>query len=211
MKEIKEWKFKLNEYAIINENAKKGLPCDVGKFVGIYELLPPGLSFDYVVLDSKRELIRVKESELNKVPMSSWSGFLKIAHCKEVQNAYTYTKYKVLSCDFLKETCYVENECGKKSMWKFDELIFSKSEDENMSEEKLEYVVDNVNSPNHYTQGGIESIDYMKAKLSAEAFQGFLHGNVLKYISRSNYKNGVEDLKKAQWYLNKLVSEIEGN
>ena len=66
---------------------------------------------------------------------------------------------------------------------------------------------DNIN-PNHYTFGGIETIEYLKAKLTSEEFRGFLKGNVLKYVSRESEKNGVEDLKKAQWYLNKLV-EVE--
>lgn len=60
-------------------------------------------------------------------------------------------------------------------------------------------------NPNHYKTGGIETIDYLKAKLSEEAFEGFLAGNVLKYVSRYNDKNGVEDLKKANWYLARLI------
>lgn len=64
---------------------------------------------------------------------------------------------------------------------------------------------DAVNHPQHYTQGGIETIDYLKAKLTHEQYVGFLIGNVLKYVSRFNLKNGQEDLKKAQWYLNKVV------
>jgi hypothetical protein len=68
---------------------------------------------------------------------------------------------------------------------------------------------DIVNHPPHYKSGGIETIDYMKAKLSKEQFEGYLAGNVMKYISRYPHKNGVEDLKKAQWYLNKLI-ESEG-
>ena len=65
-----------------------------------------------------------------------------------------------------------------------------------------------VNSPDHYTTGGIEAIDYMQAKLSADEFQGYLKGNILKYISRSNQKGKIEDLKKAQWYLNKLIDVL---
>ena len=66
--------------------------------------------------------------------------------------------------------------------------------------------VDVVNQPPHYTVGGIETIDYLQAKLSPEAFKGFLHGNTLKYLSRADHKgNPQEDFKKAQWYLNKLV------
>lgn len=70
-------------------------------------------------------------------------------------------------------------------------------------------IKDMVNHPNHYTVGGIETIDFIQAKLSPEAFEGYLAGNILKYMTRYNHKNGVEDLKKAQWYLNKLVGVKE--
>jgi hypothetical protein len=67
-----------------------------------------------------------------------------------------------------------------------------------------------VNHPPHYTQGGIETIDYMKAKLTPEAFIGYLQGNCIKYLSRAAHKGmPVEDFKKAQWYLNKLVETLE--
>lgn len=65
---------------------------------------------------------------------------------------------------------------------------------------------DNVNSPSHYTQGGIETVDYIKAKLTKEQFEGYCIGNVFKYVSRYRYKGGVEDLKKARWYLTKLIA-----
>ena len=67
---------------------------------------------------------------------------------------------------------------------------------------------DAVNHPAHYTSGGIETIDYMKAKMSQEKFYGYLQGNVMKYISRYDNKNGLEDLKKANWYLTKLIEEM---
>ncbi|MFJ8268507.1 DUF3310 domain-containing protein [Peribacillus asahii] len=65
---------------------------------------------------------------------------------------------------------------------------------------------DVVNAPAHYTQGGIETIDYIQAKMSEEQFKGYLLGNVHKYTSRYQFKNGAEDLKKAQWYLNRLIA-----
>lgn len=71
--------------------------------------------------------------------------------------------------------------------------------------EKEGQVQDMVNHPDHYTVGGIETIDFIQAKLSPEAFKGYLTGNILKYITRFQHKNGLEDLKKAQWYLNKLI------
>ena len=60
---------------------------------------------------------------------------------------------------------------------------------------------DMVNSPPHYLTGGIETIDYIKAKLTAEEFKGYLRGNVLKYASR---KKGGDDMGKAAWYADRL-------
>lgn len=70
---------------------------------------------------------------------------------------------------------------------------------------------DLVNAPAHYTIGGIETIDYLRAKLTAQEFAGYCRGNVLKYISRCNHKGGVEDLRKARLYLDWLIeTEITG-
>jgi|TARA_E500000318_G_scaffold56492_1_gene52545 hypothetical protein len=70
---------------------------------------------------------------------------------------------------------------------------------------------DVVNSPSHYTSGGIECIDYLKDNLPLEAFHGYLEGNVKKYLHRWRYKQKpVQDLKKAQWYLANLIAELEG-
>ena len=69
---------------------------------------------------------------------------------------------------------------------------------------------DPVERPAHYTVGGIETIDYIKAKLSQEEFEGYLRGNILKYISRAPHKNGQEDLRKARWYLDRLIKQLEG-
>lgn len=68
---------------------------------------------------------------------------------------------------------------------------------------------DPVNHPQHYTNGGIECIDCIQASLSAEAFRGFLKGNIEKYIFRYDKKNGLEDLRKARWYLERLIKETE--
>jgi len=65
--------------------------------------------------------------------------------------------------------------------------------------------VDKIN-PNHYKTGGIETIDYIQAKLTQEQFKGYLTGNVIKYLSRHQQKNGQEDLLKARWYLNRLLA-----
>ena len=68
---------------------------------------------------------------------------------------------------------------------------------------------DMVNSPPHYTQGGIETIDYMKAYSTKEEFCGHLRLTAIKYLSRSGKKdNHLQDLEKAQWYINKLIIEM---
>lgn len=64
-----------------------------------------------------------------------------------------------------------------------------------------------VEHPSHYNQGGIEVIDMIKASLTPEEYAGFCKGNILKYIMREKYKNGVEDQKKAQKYLEWLIEQ----
>ncbi len=64
--------------------------------------------------------------------------------------------------------------------------------------------MDKIN-PDHYKTGGIETIDFIKAKLTGEQFKGYLAGNVIKYLSRFERKAGEEDLQKARWYLNRLL------
>ena len=65
--------------------------------------------------------------------------------------------------------------------------------------------MDNVNRPAHYADKQIEVIDYMRDTLTAEQLEGYCRGNVIKYISRYDKKNGVEDLKKAEVYLKWLI------
>jgi hypothetical protein len=64
---------------------------------------------------------------------------------------------------------------------------------------------DMVEHPPHYNQAGVECIDAIMAATD-EGFEYYLQGNIIKYLWRYRYKNGVEDLKKAQWYLNKLIN-----
>mgnify|MGYP003137990260 FL=1 len=68
---------------------------------------------------------------------------------------------------------------------------------------------DMVNSPPHYNKAGIECIEAISAA-TADGYEYYLQGNIMKYVWRYRYKNGTEDLKKAQWYLEKLVEEVEG-
>jgi len=71
--------------------------------------------------------------------------------------------------------------------------------------ETRDLVKDNVNNPSHYGTGNIECIEYIEDFLTREEFIGYLRGNIAKYMHRWRYKNGLEDLEKAQWYHNKLI------
>lgn len=69
---------------------------------------------------------------------------------------------------------------------------------------------DPVNHPEHYTSGDVECIDAILAATGyLNGFNGFCTGNAIKYLWRWSLKNGVEDLKKAQWYINRLIKELE--
>jgi hypothetical protein len=68
---------------------------------------------------------------------------------------------------------------------------------------------DPVNSPSHYTHGGIETIDYIEAK---GLDKNFNLANVIKYVSRAGYKiSKVEDLKKAMFYLDREIRKLEAS
>ena len=61
-------------------------------------------------------------------------------------------------------------------------------------------------NPKHYQQGGIQPIDFIEAN-----GLGFNAGNVIKYVTRARFKNGAEDIRKAQWYLDRHLKEIEAD
>ena len=75
-------------------------------------------------------------------------------------------------------------------------------------DERADMVSDMVEKPPHYNQGGIECIEAIAVALGRDGFKGYLRGNVLKYLWRFEYKNGVEDLKKARWYLDRLLAVV---
>lgn len=63
---------------------------------------------------------------------------------------------------------------------------------------------DPVNNPEHYNHSGVECIDGIQAATN-DGFEFYLQGNIMKYVWRYRYKNGLEDLEKARWYLDKLI------
>ena len=67
---------------------------------------------------------------------------------------------------------------------------------------------DNIN-PDHYKTGGIETIAFIKAKTAhLPGDQGYLAGNIITYVSRYADKNGLEDLKKCEWYVKELIRTV---
>ena len=70
---------------------------------------------------------------------------------------------------------------------------------------------DAVNKPAHYNlSGNIECIDYIKQVLGTDGFISYCQGNMIKYQHRHKYKNKpVEDIEKAQWYLNKMLEAMK--
>lgn len=69
---------------------------------------------------------------------------------------------------------------------------------------------DPVNHPDHYTRGKIECIDALAAATQGlNGMDAVCTANAIKYLWRWKYKNGVEDLKKARWYLDRLIQEVE--
>ena len=70
-------------------------------------------------------------------------------------------------------------------------------------------MTDSVNHPSHYTTGDIECIDAIKASMTMNEYLGYLRGNSIKYLWRYRQKNGIEDLRKAEWYTRRLIQEFE--
>ena len=68
---------------------------------------------------------------------------------------------------------------------------------------------DNVHSPSHYMHGKKETIDVIRDAMEGDEYHGYLKGNILKYVARYKFKGEpLEDLQKAQGYLNRLLKEV---
>ena len=74
-----------------------------------------------------------------------------------------------------------------------------------------ETVKDNVNHPSHYETGKFECIDVMLETQGIEAVKSFCICNAFKYLYRHKNKNGLEDVKKAEWYIKKYIELEEGS
>ena len=89
----------------------------------------------------------------------------------------------------------------------------SRANDERMEQDLNECIgqdFDVVNHPSHYTKGRIECIDAIDSATTGKSgIEAVCVANIIKYLYRYEEKNGIEDVKKAKWYINKLISELE--
>ncbi len=133
----------------------------------------------------KKETVIVIEYDINL-------GFASKEYCERVYPDTPIKKYKVKQDEVAKWFDDAAN-----AMKALSAIGISMKNENN----------DKINNPAHYTAGGIETLDYIKAKV--KDYPSYAAGNILKYVSRYEHKNGIEDLKKAQFYLNDLIKEME--
>ena len=98
--------------------------------------------------------------------------------------------------------------------WRYDEIMGGNGEMAGgayhflgATADEVSEPVDVVNKPPHYNQGGVQAIEGIEAALG-ELFEGYLAGNCMKYLWRYRHKNGLQDLEKASWYLDKLRTVV---
>jgi len=91
----------------------------------------------------------------------------------------------------------------------WDDNALPTEEEEEEWQRKESEQADMVNKPPHYqSDNGIECIDAIRAQMSSDQFAAYCQGNIAKYIWRWRAKSGIESLKKAQWYLAKMIDEV---
>ena len=131
--------------------------------------------------------------------------------CKkcELKNMYDKETYKFTnkySCQFYAMDDNMLNKCYN---W-YKELDPAACENAETKCCNKEPDVDMVNHPVHYTQGGIECIDALKAATASKTgIEAVRTANAIKYLWRYEEKNGIEDVKKARWYIDRLIRELE--
>lgn len=125
-------------------------------------------------------------------------------YCQYCRHRYGTSDY-CESCHEVLEENFSTGTIAHMSKYEPDEHILSKitSGTESMD--------DPVNHPDHYqTKSGLETIQVIEAFTDGlEGIEAVCTANVIKYICRWKKKNGFQDLKKAQWYLNKLINHVE--
>ena len=131
-------------------------------------------------------------------------GFIHCENGCRLRKPGGFCRWNDLS-DESTEDCYhfLERLIGKPEQ---PEINFVKAE----RNDEVEPTNDAVQHPSHYTHGGIECIDAIRASMTADGFCDYCKGNIIKYIWRWRDKGGVEDLRKASVYLDWLINAAEG-
>lgn len=144
--------------------------------------------------------------EMRKELMAYCYGF---SHCENgcrLRKPDSGCRWNDLSVESI-EDCYhfliAEGLIGKPEQ---PEINFVKVE----RNDEVDPTNDAVQHPSHYTHGGIECIDAIRASMTADGFCDYCKGNIIKYIWRWRDKGGVEDLRKASVYLDWLINAAEG-
>ena len=176
------------------------------------------------MLKDNKNLIKCKESlksdlDLERAANEAQRKFIKEYAGKDTEVTFNYAigsgpiTYGLYDKDYIDELRKKNNNLiAENAEFKAKLCYKAKSADDikKLKEQikKLEEPSDNVNHPSHYT-GKYECIDVMQDVFGNEATDNFCLCNAFKYIWRSNKKNGLEDVKKAVWYLNKYIEEAE--
>lgn len=153
------------------------------------------------------DAINAIESVSHKIGLNKYDIIFKVAKAdaKARRNLYGETEENEDTLASVKR--YWFKKALKKDEEKQEEIAKNEFHSEKCT---MKSKHDAVNHPSHYCQGGIECIDVIKATIKGmPAFDAFCQGNAMKYLFRWQYKKGVEDLKKAKWYIDKLIEGFE--
>lgn len=138
-----------------------------------------------------------------------------VGWCRGCPDDYGYEEYND-SCPFINDNTMDCNDCWNREIPEplsdtpqAPESVENASDDKILIDDEKCLKNDPVNHPKHYT-GKYECIDVMTELFGVDAVKNFCACNAFKYIWRFREKNGIEDVKKADWYLNKLIELEEG-
>jgi hypothetical protein len=160
---------------------------------------------DRILADNKRAEIVVTEKQIQEIMFMTY-GY-SYDETRRAQEALQKSN-KAIEAEMHREETEAENYWVEKQKMSAEKKKTSWDHSINNTTAQDWDAVrpDMVNSPAHYMQGGIETIDFIEAKLTPEEFRGYLKGNVLKYASRMGNKGSMRlDAGKAAWYSNRIV------
>jgi hypothetical protein len=135
--------------------------------------------------------------DLDKILEGDWLESMKKGEWVEIKEVYEFENdYRLCEDD----------------RWYYSDEMIDHEKTTQLSSDAREsdLTKDNVNHPLHYTKGSYEVIDVITdVTRDMVGIEAVCVGNIIKYVARYKHKNGVEDLEKARWYLNKLIDSIK--